>query len=75
MRTLGRGARLALVCGIWMLTSGCLVNALFSFVAVTSLGEGAHTVVSLQASANVRVCTDLPVMPQTFAVHWYVRHP
>ncbi len=69
MRTLGRGARLALVCGIWMLTSGCLVNALFSFVAVTSFGEGAHTVVSLQASANVRACADLAVMPQTFAVH------
>jgi hypothetical protein len=69
MRTLGRGARLALVCGIWMLTSGCLVNALFSFVAVTSFGEGAHTDVSVQASANVRVCADLAVMPQTLAVH------
>jgi hypothetical protein len=49
MRMLGRGARLALVCGIWMLTKGCLVNVLFSYVAVPSLGEslgeGAHTVV------------------------------
>jgi hypothetical protein len=49
MRTLGRGAGLALVCGIWMLTSGCLINVLFSYVAVSSfgegLGEGAHTVV------------------------------
>jgi hypothetical protein len=77
MRILGRGARLALVCGIWMLTSGCLINALFSSVAVTSLGaglaeglgDGVRTTVSLQASASVRRCADLPGMLQTFPVH------
>ena len=71
MRTLGRGARLALVCGIWMMTSGCLVNALFSHVAVIGLGEGAHTAVSLQASANIRACSSasLPGMLQTIPVH------
>jgi hypothetical protein len=71
MRTLGRGARLALVCGIWMMTSGCLVNALFSYVAVTGLGEGTRTTVSVQASANMRACSSasLPSTPQTIPVH------
>jgi hypothetical protein len=59
MRTLGRGARLALVCGIWMLTSGCFLDALFSRVVVTSIGEGSHTAVGLQASASVRACSVL----------------
>ena len=59
MRTLGRGARLALVCGIWMLTSGCFLNALFSSVVVSTIGEGSHTAVSLQASATVRACSVL----------------
>jgi hypothetical protein len=57
MRTLGRGARFALVCGIWMLTSGCFLDALFSSVVV--IGEGSHTTVSLQASATVRACSVL----------------
>jgi len=65
MRTLGRGARLALVCGIWMLTSGCFLDALFSSVLVSTMGEGSHTTVSLQASATVRACSLLsaPNMP------------
>src|SRR6185295_1272719 len=71
--SMGRGARLAVVCGIWMSTSGCLVNALFSFVAVTGLGDGlgdgVHTAVSLQASSNVRVCANLPAVLQTVPVH------
>jgi hypothetical protein len=58
MRTLGRGARLALVCGIWMVTSGCFLNALFSSVVV--IGEGSHTAVTLQASATLRACSVLP---------------
>ena len=59
MRTLGRGARLALVCGIWMLASGCFLDALFARVVVTSIGEGTHTTVGLQASATVSVCSVL----------------
>src|SRR4030095_15980886 len=57
MRTLGRGARLALVCGIWMLTSGCFLDALFSSVLVSTNGEGSHTAVGLQASATIRACS------------------
>ena len=64
MRTLGRGARLALVCGIWMLTSGCFLDALFSRVVVSSIGEGSHTAVDFQASAGVRACS-VPVGTNT----------
>jgi len=59
MRTLGRGARLALVCGIWMLTSGCFLDALFSSVVISTIGEGSHTAVGLQASATLRACSVL----------------
>jgi hypothetical protein len=59
MRTLGRGARVGLVCGIWVLTSGCFLDALFSRVVVTRIGEGSHTAVGLQASASVRACSVL----------------
>lgn len=57
MRTLGRGARFALVCGIWMSTSGCFLDALLSSVVVFTIGEGSHTAVRLQASATVRACS------------------
>jgi hypothetical protein len=59
MRTLGRGARLALVCGIWMLTSGCFLDALFSRVVVSSSGEGSNTAVDFMASAGLKVCSVL----------------
>jgi hypothetical protein len=41
-----------------MSTSGCFLDALLSLVVVTSIGEGSHTEVGLQASAIVRVCSD-----------------
>jgi hypothetical protein len=60
MRTLGRVARLVLVCGIWMSTSGCFLNALLSTVIVTTISEEIQTTfVTIQASASVRLCTDL----------------
>ena len=59
MRALGRAARLALVCGIGMSTSGCFINALLSLVLVTGGEEHVDTLITLQASANVRSCSDL----------------
>jgi hypothetical protein len=66
MKTLGRGARLALVCGIGMLTSGCFLDSLLSSVVVSTAEDGSRTAVGVQASATVRACsiftgTDVPV--------------
>ena len=60
MRTLGHVARLTLICCIGMSTSGCFLNALLSTVVVTSISEEIQTTfVTIQASASVRLCTDL----------------
>jgi hypothetical protein len=69
MNTIGRVARLALVCGIFMLTSGCVLDALFSLVVVSE-GEGdGTTLVTLQASATARSCQELSGVSGSVSVH------
>jgi hypothetical protein len=60
MRTLGRAARVALLCCVGLSTSGCFLNALLSTVVVTTIGEEVQTTIAtIQASATVRLCSDL----------------
>jgi hypothetical protein len=56
MTTWGNVARLALICVIGLCTSGCFLNALLALVTFSGGEEGGVTSVTLQASANVRIC-------------------
>jgi hypothetical protein len=60
MRRLRSCATFVLICCIGVSTGGCFLNALLSLVVVTSISEEIQaTFVTIQASASVRLCTDL----------------
>ena len=51
-----RTAKLALICGIGLSTSGCFLNALLARVIVSSIEDNVQTTLAtMQASATVRL--------------------